>query len=127
MPGVPAAEAAGQALTSSLLGRTVMTMMDLPEGVTYRQLNYWVKQKYFQDAGLPERDVVGLAPGTGNEVRWTVPQKRMITVMGQLYLIGMSAREAAKIAVLSRHQGHGELVTEIRPGITLTVNLDKLY
>ena len=113
---MPAAEAAGQALTSSLLGRTVMTMMDLPEGVTYRQLNYWVKQKYFQDAGLPERDVVDLAPGTGHEVRWTVPQKRMITVMGQLYLIGMSAREAAKIAVLARHQGHGELATEIRPG-----------
>ena len=96
--------------------------LKLPAGVTYRQLNYWIKQEYF-----PPEDAAALTPGVGNRYHLTTGQRRMLAVMGQLTLAGLAAQPAAKIAVRARRQAHGMLETSIRPGVMIQVNLDKIF
>lgn len=95
--------------------------MKLPDGVTYRQLHYWIRQGY-----LPPEATEGLSPGTGHPREWTPSQRRMLTVMGQLRLVGIEAAQAGEIAVKARDQAHGVLITKISPGITIMVDLDTL-
>ena len=92
--------------------------MKLPDGVTLRQLHYWLAQGY-----LPAE---GLQPGTGHPRNYTEDRMRMLRVMGKLRLAGIEAPQAGKFATESLSLPHGEITVIISPGVALTVDLDAL-
>ena len=95
--------------------------MDLPDGVTLRQLHYWLAQGY-----LPSE---GLQTGTGHPRQWTPDRLRMLTVMGKLRLAGIEAPQAGLIATEAAERDEmdpGIIFTDVSPGIKITVDLNAL-
>ena len=93
--------------------------MELPDGVTYRRLHYWISQGY-----LPAE---GLSPGTGHPRELTRTQLRMLTLMGKLRMAGIEAPQAGKIAMQAVEPGtNGQVEVILEPGITILVDLTKL-
>jgi hypothetical protein len=94
--------------------------MEFPDGVTYRQLRYWVGQQYLPSTLFPS-DI-------GNPRKrfspWTPEQQRVLTVMGQLCQFGLAPGQAGPIALQARDTEHGVLTVDIKPGLVLFLNLD---
>jgi hypothetical protein len=98
-----------------------MITMTLPPGVTYRQLRYWVSQRY-----LPADLTAGTAP-TGGKMpadKFTLKQWTILTVMGKLREAGIDAAVAGVIARKSVERTEdGHVRHMLAPGIHLVVDL----
>lgn len=82
-------------------------------GVSYRQLDYWVRRGYLR----PEDAL----PGSGHSRAWSAHEIAVAREMKRLCDAGLSAELAARVA---REFVDGESLIELAPGLTLDIEGD---
>ena len=75
-------------------------------GISYRQLDYWVRKGFLQPAPGPE--------GSGRPRRWTAGEIELARTMGRLIRAGLPLETAHKVALSGER-------CEIAPGVWIEV------
>lgn len=94
--------------------------MKLPEGVTKRQVHYWIKQGYLEAEG---------EPGRGHPLKLNSTNQRKAVLMARLRELGFEAPLAARVAEQVVWDDPVDTLTsyfDVGPGVDLTIDIQLL-